>query len=63
VKAQPFSRLKKTLSLFVMVVGTCLLLSGCMSTSQESDWRWQQYNPEYRLPYPPNPNPFGPGIF
>lgn len=63
VKAQRFRRLKKTLSLFVIGMGACLLLSGCMSPSQESDWRWKQYNPEYRPPYPQDPNPFRPGIF
>jgi hypothetical protein len=63
VKTQLFSRRKKTRSLFVIAMGTCLLLSGCMSPSQESDWRWKQYNPEYRPPYPSNPDPFRPGIF
>jgi hypothetical protein len=63
VRTQPFDRLKKTLSLFVIGMGTCLLLSGCMSTSQESDWRWKQYNPEYRPPYPSDSDPFRSGIF
>jgi hypothetical protein len=31
----------------------CLLLSGCLgSFEQESDWRWKQYSPEYRSPWP-----------
>jgi hypothetical protein len=25
---------------------------GCAPFQQQSDWRWQQMNPEYRLPYP-----------
>ena len=63
-KAQRFSRLKKLLVLIVIGIGAGLLLPGCMSPSQESDWRWKQYNPEYRPPYPQeNPNPFRPGIF
>ena len=57
------NRLKKTLSLFVIAMGTSLLLSGCVSTGQESDWRWKQYNPEYRPPYPSDSDPFRSGIF
>ena len=63
VKSQRFSRPKQTLCLFVVGMGAGLLLSGCMTPSQESDWRWQQYNPDYRPPYPQDSNPFRPGIF
>ena len=63
VKTQLFSRIKKTLSAFVFTIGVCLLLSGCMTPSQESEWRWKQYNPDYHPPYPSNPNPFQPGVF
>ena len=62
-KAQTCSRLKKPLFLFVIGMGAGLLLPGCMSPSQESDWRWKRYNPEYQPPYPQDPNPFRPGIF
>jgi len=44
--------------LLLMGVGFCLLVPGCitpLTPEQESDWRWQQRNPEYRLPYPTPP--------
>jgi len=28
------------------------LLSGCTSMEEQSDWRWKQQNPDYRLPWP-----------
>ena len=47
----------------VLLVSACvcfpLLLLGCLSAAQQSDWRWQEYNPDYREPYPRNPGPFG----
>ena len=63
VKTKLFNRRKRTLSLFVMGMGACLLLSGCMTPSQESEWRWKQFNPEYHPPYPSNTDPFRPGVF
>lgn len=38
------------------VVAVFLLLTGCInpvSPGDMSDWRWQQGNPDYRSPYPP----------
>jgi hypothetical protein len=31
-----------------------LLLSACGSIQQDSDWRWQQMNPDYHMSYPAN---------
>ncbi|MGE3310195.1 MAG: hypothetical protein AB7O66_09520 [Limisphaerales bacterium] len=30
-----------------------LFLGGCASPEQSSDWRWKQFNPDYRPPLPP----------
>ena len=43
--------------------GIALLLAGCVDPAMESDWRWKQFNPGYRSPYPENPNPWRTGIF
>ena len=42
-----------------------LLLSGCVNLdpARESDWRWKQYNHEYRPPYPEDPGLFRSGTF
>ncbi len=40
------------LLLRLVLISLSLLLTGCVSPEQESDWRWQQFNPEYRPPYP-----------
>ena len=37
------------------VVAVSLLLTGCInpvSPTDMSDWRWRQWNPDYRSPYP-----------
>lgn len=47
----------------ILAAGITVLLSGCVTPSQESDRQWKQYNPEYRDPFPANPDPFRPGIF
>ena len=36
--------LARTLTLLLALV----LLTGCVSFEQESDWRWKQFNPDYR---------------
>lgn len=36
----------------------CLGAGGCVSPltpEQESDWRWKQWNRDYRAPYPTDP--------
>jgi hypothetical protein len=40
--------------LFLAVALLALLTGGCLAPSfeQQSDWKWQQYNPNYRPPYP-----------
>ena len=40
----------------LMLAFICLacLLSGCGTFQQESDWRWQQMNPNYTPLYPPD---------
>jgi hypothetical protein len=42
----------------LLLIVIALLASGCVTPltfEQESDWRWKQYNPEYRSPWPPDP--------
>jgi hypothetical protein len=57
------NRLSRRIFECVLAVAISIVLSGCMTPSQESDWRWKQYNPGYRDPYPANPDPFRPGFF
>jgi hypothetical protein len=37
--------------LFLLMLLSLLAVAGC-SFQQESDWRWKQWNPNYRPPYP-----------
>jgi hypothetical protein len=39
--------------LLVAVILLVMSAAGCASFEQQSDWQWQQHNPNYRLPYPP----------
>jgi hypothetical protein len=41
---------KGALLLLVMLL-SLIAVTGC-SFQQESDWRWKQWNPNYRPPYP-----------
>ena len=44
--------------LFLLLVMVALMAGGCITPltwEQQSDWRWKQYNPEYRAPYPTDP--------
>jgi hypothetical protein len=34
-------------------LGLAWLLGGCASFERESDWRWKQWNPDYRPPDAP----------
>lgn len=63
VKTQHFSQLKRALVVVGIGAGVCSRLSGCLSPSQQSDWRWRRYNPVYRPPYPQDPNLFRPSMF
>jgi hypothetical protein len=45
------------LRLFLIIVIFGFMAGGCvnpLTPEQQSDWWWKQYNPEYRLPYPPD---------
>lgn len=42
-------RLSMTLARLALLL---LLLGGCASFEQESDWRWKQQNPDYQAPWP-----------
>jgi len=50
------SKIIRAILLCVFVVAASTFLTGC-TTTQESDWRWKQFNPDYRPPYPPDPRP------
>jgi hypothetical protein len=64
MKASLLNRLLRRMFECVLAAAISVLLSGCMTARQESDWRWKQYNPGYRDPIPANPDhPFQPGIF
>ncbi|MCB1128427.1 MAG: hypothetical protein KDM81_18170 [Verrucomicrobiae bacterium] len=32
---------------------TCLSLGGCVVPENDSEWRWRQWNPDYRPPFEP----------
>ena len=36
---------------FLAICLAACVVAGC-AFNQESDWRWKQWNPNYRLPYP-----------
>jgi hypothetical protein len=36
---------KRLFILLLLVAGS---LTGCMTPTQQSDWNWKQYNPEYQ---------------
>ncbi len=43
---------------FLLLIGLALVTGGCivpLTTEQQSNWRWQQYNPEYRPLEPRDP--------
>lgn len=41
---------RRILALLLLALGA----AGCGTFEQQSDWRWKQYNPDYRPPLPPS---------
>jgi hypothetical protein len=52
---QPVRFLKA--GLLWLVACIAVFFSGCASFEQQSDWRWQQANPDYRRVGAQEPNP------
>ena len=55
MKARTRHRVRIGQTLLLAALAMSLLLTGCInpvSPTEMSDWRWRQWNPDYRSPYP-----------